>query len=261
MLFGNVPGGSSVVQAVESRLRTALAIKDFALAEFISQTCDLDSNVKRFFKLNSKDVEMMVKIVEWGKVDTAQLAATLTYGAATQEMQEREQDPALIVGQYLAEMVLNMRRAPDINRMLLTSLEAIYRCVRPDSVLVAFINKDTQRMEGRFVVGSATAIHPREFRVALSDQDSPIIHCLQSQQPITLAINPELPLALFKKMNLQIVRLAPILIGDTAAGLFILGREKLDPFSSQETLWLDAIVTNVSMAFERAKYNLNTFKW
>jgi hypothetical protein len=191
----------------------------------------------------------------------AQLAATLTYGMATQEMQEREQDPALIVGQYLTELVLNMRKTPDINRMLLTSLEAIYRCLRPESVLVAFINKETQRLEGRFVVGSSTVIHPREFRASLVDNQSPINQCLQTHQPVTLSVNPELPLPIFKKMNLQLIRLAPIVAGDNAVGLFILGREKLEPFTGQETLWLDAIVTNVSMGFERATYNLNTIKW
>lgn len=261
MLFGNSAGGEAAMDAVQSRLRAALDMKHFALAEFIEKTCEEDSNVKRFFKLSAKDVEMMVKIVEWGKVDTAQLAATLTYGAATQEMQEREQDPALIVGQYLAELVLNMRKTPDINRMLLTSLEAIYRCVRPETVLVAFINKETQRLEGRFIVGSSTGIHPRDFRLPLSDVQSPINQCLKNLQPITLAVSPELPMPIFKKMNLQIIRLAPILVGDNAVGVFILGRQKLEPFTGQETLWLDAIVTNVSMGFERAKYNLNTIKW
>jgi len=32
----------------------------------------------------------------------------------------------------------SLRRGPDINRVLLTALEALYRCVRPDCVLLAF---------------------------------------------------------------------------------------------------------------------------
>jgi hypothetical protein len=65
MLFGNSAGGSTAVEAVQSRLRTALNMKNFVLPEFVEKTCGEDSNVKRFFKLNAKDVEMMVKIVEW----------------------------------------------------------------------------------------------------------------------------------------------------------------------------------------------------
>ena len=258
MMFGNVPGGPSALSSAESHLQSALGIKDFTLSGFVTMSCDEDSNVKRFFKLNAKDIEMMMKIVEWGKVDSAQVAATLTYGAATQEMQEQEQDPTLIIGQYLTDLSLGIRKAPNINHMLLTAMEAIYRCVRPDSVLVGFINKQSQFVEGRFLLGSSITVRPSNFRVAVSDLASPVNRCMQAKEPLTVLVDSELPLPLLKSLKLISIRLVPIVAMGNSVGLFVLGRERIQSYTVQEDMWLEAIVGNVSMGFERAKFNLNS---
>ena len=260
MMFGNVPGGPSALSAAESNLRTVLGIKDFELDDFVTETCEEDSNVKQFFKINAKDVDRMVKSVGWGKVDSSQVAGTLPYGEATQKMREREQDPALIVGQYLSDLALCMRKSPDINRMLMTAMEAIYRCVRPDFVLVGFINKQSQLVEGRFLLGSSTTARPTDFRVTVADRKSPVNRCMLTRKPLTVMVEPELPLPFLQALKLKSIRLIPIVAVDNPVGIFILGREKIQSYAMREEMWLEAIVSNVSMGFERAKSSLSSLK-
>lgn len=78
MMFGNLSGSAASLEASERDLQTALKNPAFRLAEFIGQTCEADPNVTRFFRLNRNDVEMMVKIIEWGRVNPAEVAAALT---------------------------------------------------------------------------------------------------------------------------------------------------------------------------------------
>ena len=260
MMFGNVPGGPSAFYAAESNLQSVLGIKNFALVGFIIKTCEEDSNVKQFFKLNAKDIDKMVKSVGWGKVDSSQVAATLTYGEATQKMRECEQDPALIVGQYLSDLALCMRKSPDINRMLMTAMEAIYRCVRPNFVLVGFINKQSQLVEGRFLLGSSTTARPTDFRVTVADRKSPVNRCMLTRKPLTVMVEPELPLPFLQALKLKSIRLIPIVAVDNPVGIFILGREKIQSYAMREEMWLEAIVSNVSMGFERAKSSLSSLK-
>lgn len=260
MMFGNVPGGPSALSAAESNLQSVLGIKDFELDDFITETCEEDSHVKQFFKINAKDVDRMVKSVGRGKVDSSQVAATLTYGEATQKMREREQDPALIVGQYLSDLALCMRKSLDINRMLMTAMEAIYRCVRPDFVLVGFINKQSQLVEGRFLLGSSTTARPTDFRVSVADRKSPVNRCMLTRKPLTVMVEPELPLPFLQALKLKSIRLIPIVAVDNPVGIFILGREKIQSYAMREEVWLEAIVSNVSMGFERAKSSLSSLK-
>ena len=257
MMFGSVPGGPAALSSVESHLKSTLGLSEFAVGSFVNKACGEDANVQRFFKLNTKDVEMMVKIVEWGKVDSSQVAATLTYGAAIEEMQRPQQDPALLLGQYFTDLALGMRRPVDINRMLLTAMEAIYRCVRPDLVLVGFLNKQSQFLEGRFCLGSSNTARPSEFRVSASDKASPVIRCIQAKEPLTVMVETDLPLPFLKALRIQSVRLIPIIVVDNAVGLILLGREKMEVYTEQEGMWLEAIANNVSMGFERARSNLN----
>jgi HD-like signal output (HDOD) protein len=257
MMFGNLPGGPSALSNAESSLRMALGKPDFDVRGFVGKACAEDPNVRRFFKLDVKDVEMMVRIVEWGKVDSAQVAATLTYGAATDALQQPEQDPAIILGYYLTELALAVRKSVDINRLLLMAMEAIYRCVRPDLVLVGFVNKQSQSLEGRFILGSSSAVRPADFRVSAINKSSPVVECLLARQSTTVLVETDLPVPFLTALKIRTVRLIPIVVMDNAVGMFVLGREGTAVYTAQEMMWIEAIASNVCTGFERVKYQLS----
>ena len=137
---------------------------------------------------------------------------------------------------------------------------AIYRCVRPDFVLVGFINKQSQLVEGRFLLGSSTTARPTDFRVAVADRKSPVNRCMLARKPLTALVESELPLPFLQTLKLKSIRLIPIVAMDNPVGIFILGREKIQSYAMREEMWLEAIVSNVSMGFERAKSSLSSLK-
>jgi hypothetical protein len=252
MMFGNLPGGGAALAATERDLQKALQIGEFRLGEFISQTCESDPNVNRLFRLSSKDINMMMSIVEWGKVSSADVAASLVVGASDELPGEHViEDPTVLIGQYLTELIRIIRRSPDINRVLLTGLEAIHRCVHPKCALLAFPDAARQRLQGRFLLGSGGKAG--EFVADLQDDKSAIARCMKLQQPFQLHTRQELPGAFLTRFNLNAVFLAPIVVAGNSIGLCLVGREKAAPFSDQEQSWIDAVVSHFAMAFERSR--------
>lgn len=252
MMFGNQPGGAAALAAAERELQKALHNSEFKLGEFIGQACASDPNVTRFFRLSPKDVAMMVSIVEWGKVSSAEVAASLAVGTSDESPGEQMiADPSVLIGQYLTELIRLIRRRPDINRVLLTGLEAIYRCVRPECALLAFPDAAKSRLQGRFLLGSGG--RAGEFVVELQDSKSPIVRCLNSQQSAQLHARRDLPGSFLTRANLDAVFLAPIVVARNAIGLCVVGRSHATPFAETESLWIDAVVSHFSLAFERSK--------
>ena len=74
-----------------------------------SSSREEDDNIRRFFKLTPQDVEMMVKIVEWGKVSAAQVAATLSFSPEQEEVPWDSEEPEVAIGHYLTELMRNSR--------------------------------------------------------------------------------------------------------------------------------------------------------
>ena len=252
MMFGNQPGGVAAMAASERELQKALQDSEFKLGEFIGQTCESDPNVNRLFRLSQKDVAMMVSIVEWGKVSSADVAASLVVGVSDALAEGKViEEPSVLIGQYLAELIRIIRRAPDINRILLTGLEAIHRCIRPDCALLAFPDAAKHRLQGRFLLGSGGKAG--EFVVDLQDDKSPFVRCLKSQQPLHVHARQDLPDSFLTRANLNAVFLAPIVVDRNSIGLCLVGRDKATPFSEQEQLWIDAVMSHFSMAFERSR--------
>ncbi len=252
MMFGNVPGGAEALSKVEQELKVVLKNHAFQLAEFVDDTCAADQNVVRFFQLNRKDVEMMVKIAEWGKVNPAQVADTLAFGAAAKELEQvSREDPALIMSHYLTELVLSIRRGADINRILLTAMEAIYRCVRPSCVIAAFLDATKSKLEGRFYLGPSTQVQPGDFRADLQDEPSPITRCLRQHIVTRAFVRSEIPLPFLLTLKLDYALFSPIVVNGNAIGLCLLGREGAGAFGEQEELWIEAITGHIALAFER----------
>ena len=81
-----------------------------------------------------------------------------------------------------------------------------------------------------------------------------------TRKPLTVLVESELPLPFLQVLKLKSIRLIPIVAVDNSVGLFILGREKIQSYAMREEMWLEAIVSNVSMGFERAKSSLHSLK-
>jgi len=251
MMFGNQPGGVAALAASERELQKVLDDSEFKLGEFISETCESDPNVNRLFRLSQKDVKMMVSIMEWGRVSSAEVAASLVVGASDELTGGKViEDPSVLIGQYLTELIRIIHRSLDINRVLLTGLEAIHRCVRPDCALLAFPDAAKQRLQGRFLLGSGGKASG--LVEDLRDDKSPIVRCLKAQQPLQLQARQDLPGSFLTRANLNAVLLAPIVVDRKSIGLCLVGREKSTPFSEQEQLWIDAVVSHFATAFERS---------
>ena len=81
-----------------------------------------------------------------------------------------------------------------------------------------------------------------------------------ARKPLTVMVESELPLPFLQALKLKSIRLIPIVAVDNPVGIFILGREKIQSYAMREEVWLEAIVSNVSMGFERAKSSLSSLK-
>ena len=71
MLFSNKLGGEKAMDKTEARIKIILETNEFNISDFIKDTCEQDANVARFFNLEKDDVDMMVKVLEWGKGNPA----------------------------------------------------------------------------------------------------------------------------------------------------------------------------------------------
>jgi HD-like signal output (HDOD) protein len=253
-MFGTVQGGGATMKAVEKRLQTLLRDEEFQLTDFVVQTCGSDQNTARFFKLTREDVEMLVRIVEWGRVKPADVAGLLNLGAANQQLKgSPPEDPAVVIGQVLTDLAIAARRATDVNQILLTSMEGIYRCLRPSCVLVAFPSRAARRLEGRLCLGDIGGVPVADFQIPLDDDASPAARCLASRKPLAASVKRDLPLPFLKRLNLDSLLLLPIVALGKTIGLYVVARESSLPFTEQEQMWSAAMVEHVGMAFERTK--------
>ena len=251
VMFGNARGGAEVLRGLEKKLQLFTRDPSFRVPDFVTETCSADQNTVRFFKLTSQDVEMMVRIAEWGKVNPGDVANLLSFGAASQELKDdAQEDPALIIGQLLADLTMSVRSGTEINKILLTAMEGIYRCLRPACVLVAFSNYASRRIEGRLCLGAS--VLASEFQVSL-DENSLIAGCLAARKPVLASVSRDLPLPFLKRLNAEFLLLLPIVTLGKAIGLYLVARETSRPLTKQEETWSAALVEHVAIAFERLK--------
>ena len=254
MLFGNTSGGEAQLAAAEPRLGAILGARDFSVADLGRQTSDHDANIQRFFKLTTRDVEMMVKIVQWGRVSAAQVAAGLTLGSAQNELDEGGEAPELAIGNYLTEMMGLVRRGADVNHLLLMAQEAAFRVLRPDHVILALLDAGQSMLRGRFHAGRGEKFPPSILTADMNRRTSPIVQCLISRnawrgEPKGEAWN--LPVAV--ELRARHIVMAPIIAHERPIGLQFLCRTEDPPFSKQEQAWLEAITGNLGFAFERRR--------
>lgn len=106
-------------------------------------------------------------------------------------------------------------------------------------------------MQGRFLLGSGGKAS--EFVADLQDGNSSIVRCLKSRQSLQLHAREDLTDSFLRRANLNAVLLTPIVVDRNSIGLCLVGRGKATPFSELEHLWIDAVVSHFSMAFERSR--------
>jgi HD-like signal output (HDOD) protein len=252
VLFGNSPGGETKFAEMEKDLGKLMDVESFSAGDFIHEASDRDDNIQRFFKLNAKDVEMMVKIAQWGRVSTAQIAASLTLGSAQSELDEGGEAPEISIGNYLTEMVTLSRRGEDINHLLLLAQEAAFRCLRPSHVILALLDTSQTTLRGRFSAGAKGKVQPSDLTVVMSRKDSPIVQCMQARASRRCEVKGEgWDSQLIEATQARFVLMAPIVAHDRAIGLHFLARTDEPAFSKQEQSWCEAILGNLAFAFER----------
>jgi HD-like signal output (HDOD) protein len=254
MVFGNARGGADRLAESEKRIARLLGKDSFSAGELIQQTSEGDHNISRFFKLTPRDIEMMVKIVEWGRVSAAQIAASLTLGSAQQQLDETGEAPEIAIGNYLTEMIHLCRRGVDINHLLLMAQEAAFCCARPDHVILALVDPTQTFLRGRFHAGASGKIAPTVLSIEMSQKDSPLIRCLHSHNGWRGPADPGAWSAeLLEQTKARYLLIAPIVAHDRSIGLQLLTRNVDSPFSKQEQSWLEAITGILGVGFERQR--------
>jgi len=254
MLFGNTRGGEAVVAQSEKLIAELLGDVTFSASQFVQTVSQKDENIQRFFKLSPKDLEMMFRIAQWGRVNTAQIAASLTLGSAQEELDEGGESPEQAIGNYLTELICLSRRGADINHLLLLAQEASFRCLRPTHIVTALLDTTQTLLRGRFHAGAQGKLPPSILNVPMTRADSPIVRCMMGRVPQRAdASAPGWELSLLKEMPFRFALMVPIVAHDRALGMQFLARSEEPAFSKQETTWCEAIVGCLGYAFERPR--------
>ncbi|NCC49640.1 MAG: GAF domain-containing protein [Spartobacteria bacterium] len=254
MLFGNLPAGEKNMQEAEAAMHE-IVDDDVSLEVFIIDACVADSNMQRFFNLSYKDIEMMVRIAAWGKVDTAEIATSVTVGNVLRE-EPRAEEPGALIGHFLSELMMGVQRHAGLNDILMIAQEAIYRCLQPVCVFTAFLDAGRDQLLGRLYAGQSVMLHSHDFKCSLKTGDTLVAEALAAKKPLQAAVgsrsiitNP----ALITQLKLSFVAVAPICIGTRAVGAYFVGRRVELPFSSEEMRWIEAIAGHVGMTLETTK--------
>ncbi len=259
MLFGNKPSGGESMGEAEKRMRVLLKVEDMTLARFLEFTGEADENLSRFFSLSRQDIEMMTKIAEWGKVSSAEVAASLTMGFQEPEALPVREDPRIMLGHFLSELMMGVQKRANLNDILMIAQEAIYRCLAPECVFTAFYDKARNYVMGRLYAGRNAMVQASDFRFSMAETDCLAVKCMQTVEvcsaPVKIAKVMPRP-ELIQMLKLGFVLLAPIPIGHRAIGQFFLGRTGDQPFTDEERFWLEAIAGHVGLAFEHQERTL-----
>jgi HD-like signal output (HDOD) protein len=257
MLFGNKLGGKDALEKLDSELKELLNKKDFSVSDFIKNVCKNDHNVKQFFNMDKSDVDMMVSALEWGKGNPAQITSRTAGTGELQFQEEREEeDPERLIGHFLTELMMGVKKASELNQMIMLAQEALYRCLGNPEVFTCFFNKKKTILTGRFYVGNRMDINAEDFFININHTDSPIIQAIQNQKngEWNTGDNSSLHLPLIRRhINLKCAIFAPIIALGHPIGLYFVGRIKEEPFTEREKIWLEQISFYVSSSFEKTK--------
>jgi len=250
MLFSDTPGGKEELQATEQRVRNLTCNPNFSVPKFIQKTCNQDGNMKTFFNMEKDDIEIMVKLLEWGKVNPASVASRMNFEAEDEE----KECPDVLIGHYLTEMMMIRKREGDLNKVLMLGQEALYKCLPDSYIFMSFIEVKLSCIKAKFYAGDDPKVKAADFKVSLNKTKSPLINCLKSASFMKWAVGEgdlALPMLTHNTMELNHAIFAPIMVGSSPIGLYFAGRKKSEPeFTSNEEIWLEEIAEQVGRTFE-----------
>lgn len=254
MLFSNNLGGEKAMEKTEARIKKILGNNEFNISDFIKDTCEQDANVARFFNLEKDDVDMMVKALEWGKGNPAQIAGKVTFGDALTE-EEKPEDPDSLIGQFLTDLMIACRKSTEINQVLMLAQEALYRCLVGTEIFTAFFNKSKTMMTGRFYAGKDTRLKAEDFKISMIDNNSPIVKSINNKETAVFNLTERsFQISLLKNhSHFKTAMISPIMTKDLVIGVYFVARANDIPFSEKEIAWFEQIVIYVGQAFENSK--------
>lgn len=254
MLFSNKLGGEKAMIKTEARIKKILATEEFSISDFIKDTCEQDANVARFFNLEKDDVDMMVKALEWGKGNPAQIAGKVTFGDALTDV-EKPQDPDSLIGQFLTDLMIACRKNTEINQVLMLAQEALYRCLVGTEIFTAFLNESKTIMTGRFYAGTDTHLKAEDFKISMGNNNSPIVKSINNKETAVFDLTGKsFQIPLLKKLtHFKTAMISPIVTMRRVIGAYFIARADDIPFSEKEIAWFEQIVIYVGQAFENSK--------
>jgi HD-like signal output (HDOD) protein len=254
MLFSNNLGGEKAMGKTEARIKKILGTNEFNISDFIKDTCEQDANVARFFNLEKDDVDMMVKALEWGKGNPAQIAGKVTFGDALGE-EETPEDPDLLIGQFLTDLMIACRKHTEINQVLMLAQEALYRCLIGTEIFTAFFNKSKTMMTGRFYAGKDTLLKAEDFNISMININSPIVKSINNKETAVFDLTERsFQISLLKSQShYKNAMISPIITIYLVIGAYFIARANDIPFSEKEIAWFEQIVIYVGQAFENSK--------
>ncbi len=256
LLFGDMPGGKKVLSAIEERLKSLLKKQDFSFPDFVKKTCREDKNVTRFFNLNEDDVEMMVNLLIWGKVNPADVVANLAFGVALEKEEETMESPETLLGHFLTELSICRRQGGDINQILMLVQEALYRCLENAEIFAAFLSQKKDVLIGRFYAGSNLHVKAENFKIDVEKVNSQIIQCFSQQTASSWTVGRQplhLPFSITRHLKLASAYIIPIVASSQTIGIYFVARTTKTPFTEREQAWIDLIVSNVEAGFVTSK--------
>jgi hypothetical protein len=254
MLFSNNLGGQKAMGKTEARIKKILGTDEFNISDFIKETCEQDGNVARFFNMENDDVDMMVKALEWGKGNPAQIAGKVTFGDALAE-EDKPQDPDSLIGQFLTELMIACRKNTEINQVLMLAQEALYRCLLGTEIFTAFLNQSKTMMVGRFYAGQDALLKAENLKISMVNNNSPIVTSINNKESAVFDLTErsfQIPL-LKKQPHYKFAMISPIVTMNLVIGAYFIARTNNVPFSEKEIAWFEQIVIYVGQAFENSK--------
>jgi HD-like signal output (HDOD) protein len=251
LLFSDQPNGLDAVHDAEAILRKITGKDDFEVGDFIRKACDEDPNIGRYFNLAAEDIDIMVRILEWGKASPSRVMTGLSFQDG--QLNSKDRDPEALIGHFLTELLIAQKKGKDINHMLMLAQEAIYRCVSDVHVILAFLDFKTHVLQGRFYAGSNSVIKASDFRINDTAIKSPLIKALSSPEITEWQAGKDHPLGLpafiTRKLKLRRAAIAPIMVNGRGIGIHFIGRAREEEFTDQELVWVEQIAERVADAF------------
>jgi len=251
MLFKDKRGGKEAIDKANKRIGTLLKDDSFSLADFIVDACEEDQNIKRFFNLEKDDVEMMVKVLEWGKGSPVEVASKLCFTDQLAAPPPAE-DLETLIGRFFTELVMCQMKSSDINQVIMLAQEALFRCIPGSEVFMAFLDVPKKILIGRFYAGSNSTVQARDFRFNLIQETSPLLKCLANRQKGSLDVKscPEALPPVAQRLNLTTALYAPLIAFERVIGLYFIGRAN-GKFEEREQAWFEQIVEMVGNSFAK----------